>query len=200
MGARRPRGAAARPSRGPGARCGATLLTLLVLAGGCGGDDEKGRPIPAERADDLIAQLEELERRVPGACNDAQFTLERIDSRIERLPRRVDAEVRDALEDGAARLRDLVVEDCDEQDADTTDETTEETTEETTTETTEETTEETIPDEPETDTAPTPPPEPPPPPPQPTPPPPPPGGGTPAPPGGGGGGTGGSPDEGGEGG
>lgn len=98
------------------ATAGVAALAAVVLAVGCGGDDE-GSPIPENSARFLLGQLEEFDRRSdPLRCDDIrQGTLPRIEERVAAINDRVDADVRDALEDGVTRLRDLLDEECDRQ-------------------------------------------------------------------------------------
>jgi hypothetical protein len=113
--------------------------TKLALAGalaalliGCGGDDE-GRPIPADIREQLERRLAEAERRLndgsAGACNDiTNDTQVSVSQTLESVPGDVDADVRQALDDGFARLFELTSERCDElerQESETDTETTE---------------------------------------------------------------------------
>ena len=99
-------------------RITATVATAACLAAlaGCGGDDDKGRPIPAETRQELQKQLTSIENRFEaggGACADITENQASIQSTLEGLPRDVDADVRDALNDGFARLFELTSDQCD---------------------------------------------------------------------------------------
>jgi hypothetical protein len=84
----------------------------LSVVAGCG--KEEGRPIPASAANDIIARLDEVERRVAAnACNDVrQDSLPALEQEIANLPARVDANVRSTLENGLGRLTELVEAEC----------------------------------------------------------------------------------------
>lgn len=126
----RPRAAA------PGAARRAALLTLLALSlfvaacGGGGDGDDKGAPIPAERANQMVALLDlAAQQSSAGTCNGAADKVRRARAVAEGLPRRVDPEVRRNLVDGLDRLDDLVQSECpgnrpDQPEPDTTTETT----------------------------------------------------------------------------
>lgn len=143
----------------------AATLAALALAGaaaGCGGDDE-GEPIPAQQAEPMLDQLDNIERQVAaGNCGSAEFQVTgdgELQDKVAALPDDVDADVRSALEDGVDRLLDLVEEQCGEDEEERTD--TEETdtqeteTQETETETQPTETEETETQPTETETQPT---------------------------------------------
>ena len=132
-----------------------SMLALLgvagALAGGCGSDE--GRPIPASLKQQLDVQLEEAEARLgngsPGACQDITNDTEPETLRLlDRVPDDVDADVRNALNEGFARLFELVSERCDQLEGERTETTPE-------TETTPPETETTPPTETETETTPT---------------------------------------------
>ena len=99
------------------------LLGAAVLVAGCGSDDEpEGKGIPAESAATLQQRLEEIQRRFDdatdstpnvGACNDIERDSVRvIRSTVASLPNDVDPDVRDTLEAGIERLRELVRDGC----------------------------------------------------------------------------------------
>jgi hypothetical protein len=141
-----------------------TLLGALtaLAAAGCGSRDE-GDPIPASIRRQLDVQLEEAQARLangsPGACDDiTNETGPDVDRILDRVPDSVDADVRDALNEGFGRLFELVSQRCNdlrdkqtETEPDTTEETTppETTTEEAPPTDTETTPPETTPTEPE---------------------------------------------------
>ena len=100
----------------------AALLGASLLAAGCGSDEEKPEPsIPAASVEELERYLDEAQRRFdsgteennPGACADIEDdTFPNIQRVMDDLPSSVDPEVRDTLEDGLARLRELTQEGC----------------------------------------------------------------------------------------
>jgi TolA-binding protein len=93
------------------------LAAVLALGAGatlaaCGGEEE-GEPIPARQARSLQRQLANIERQSNNAaCAGAEDKVEALERSIDRLPDDVDADVREALADGVARLRGLVEEEC----------------------------------------------------------------------------------------
>jgi len=137
----------------------ALLGVTVTLAVGCGSSDE-GDPIPASIRDQLDVRLDEAERRLdegsPGACQDiTRDTQPAVEQTLDQVPDGVDPDVRNALNEGFARLWELVDERCGElegQQTETEPTTTEETTPPETTETettpTETTDTETTPTEP----------------------------------------------------
>ncbi len=119
-------------------RAAATILAALVLASGCGGDDE-GAPIPSGQATELLRRLDSVSGRIAdgsaGACDDAiegeDNDLDLVQDQIDALPADVDADVRDALQQSFDRLFELVSDRCRElqaEEQDTEVETTPETT------------------------------------------------------------------------
>jgi hypothetical protein len=106
------------------------LAVVLALGGlaaagvGCGEDE--GRPIPAGQARDIVARLDEVERRVDArACNDVRDdSLPAIQQSLDDLPSNVDQDVRSTLEDGVGRLTELIEAECVEPPAPVQEETT----------------------------------------------------------------------------
>jgi hypothetical protein len=99
-----------------------TTLALIVaaaVAAGCGSDDEKGAPIPADAAAALQTRLDEVERRLAfgrGACADIQEDSKpAVQEILSSLPADVDDDVRAALEDGLDRLFQLSEEQCEDE-------------------------------------------------------------------------------------
>jgi hypothetical protein len=100
-----------------------TLLALAAaLAAGCGSDDEQGKGIPPAAAQRLQAQLDSIESRFQtagGACGDitggADPNTRAVEQVIASLPKDVDPDVRDALEQSFDRLFELTDEQCDTQ-------------------------------------------------------------------------------------
>jgi hypothetical protein len=137
------------------------LLGAALVAAGCGSDEEKPKPsIPAASVQELEVRLDEVQRRFdsgtdennPGACADLEEdTFPAIQDLLDGLPSSVDPEVKDTLEEGLARLRELTQEGCAGVEPTET-----ETTEETTPLETETTPPETVTTPPETETTPPP--------------------------------------------
>ena len=92
-------------------------LCACVAAAGCGSDDEKGDPIPAQQAAELQNRLDETEARLAngsvGACKDIlDDTMPEVTRILSGLPRSVDVDVRSALEDSFDNLWNLVDSEC----------------------------------------------------------------------------------------
>jgi hypothetical protein len=104
------------------AKTSLVLALACGLAVGCGGDDEEnGEPIPAEQAAALERQLESIENRFQfggDACRDitgnADPNTTAVRSVLDSLPKNVDPDVRDALDQSFERLFELVQAQCDE--------------------------------------------------------------------------------------
>jgi hypothetical protein len=134
-------------------------LCACLATAGCGSDDEKGDPIPAQQAAELQNRLDETEARLAngsvGACQDIlDDTMPEVTRILSGLPGSVDADVRSALEDSFDNLWNLVDSECQDLKPDEPTQTETDTTPETTpTETQPETTE-TAPPPTDTNTAP----------------------------------------------
>jgi hypothetical protein len=94
-------------------------LGACLASAGCGADDEKGDPIPADAVAALEARLSETENRLAngseGACKDIlEDTMPEVGNVIDSLPDSVDPDVRDALEQSFEKLWNLVDEKCQE--------------------------------------------------------------------------------------
>ncbi len=102
-------------ARRPAPAVAATLVGAALAGAGCGQEAE-GRPIPTRTARDIVARLDEVQRRVDAsACNDVRDdSLPALQQEIDGLPRSVDEDVRTTLEDGLGRLEELVQAECDE--------------------------------------------------------------------------------------
>jgi hypothetical protein len=92
-------------------------LCACLATAGCGSDDEKGDPIPAQQAAELQNRLDETEARLAngsvGACKDIlDDTMPEVTRILSGLPRAVDADVRSALEDSFDNLWNLVDSEC----------------------------------------------------------------------------------------
>ena len=134
-------------------------LCACLAAAGCGSDDEKGDPIPAEQAAALQNRLDEADNRLAngseGACKDIlEDTMPEVGNILDTLPSSVDQDVRDALEQSFDNLWSLVESEC--QDLKPDEPTQTQTQPEPETETTETPTETTETTPPETDTETTP--------------------------------------------
>ena len=100
----------------------AAVAGAAALLAGCGADDEpKGKGIPAESVAELVKRLEEVQRRFDegvdndnvGACNDIESdSIPGIETAVAGLPSDVDPDIREALENGIQRLRELAQEGC----------------------------------------------------------------------------------------
>lgn len=110
----------------------AVCATALLLAG-CGSDKE-GKGLPSSSVAALQNQLDSIENRVAaGACTDVtegdDTNVNKVQSEIDALPSDVDKDVRDALNESFQNLFQLVKDQCEQANTETT------TTETTTTET-----------------------------------------------------------------
>ncbi|HKP20211.1 MAG TPA: hypothetical protein VJT68_01750 [Thermoleophilaceae bacterium] len=133
------------------------VAVSVAVATGCGGDEE-GKGIPSASADQLFAQLDDVQKRIDqgsaGACRDI---IEAPDERgadkkqvqevIDSLPDDVDSDVKSALQDSFDHLWDLVEQECEDRESKQDTNTTPTETHEETTPT--ETQEETTPTQPE---------------------------------------------------
>ena len=104
-------------------------LAACLLAAGCGSDDE-GQGIPPDSAAALERQLDSIQNRFEvggGACTDITDgddpNTTAVQQTIDGLPEDVDQDIRDALEDGFARLFQLAQEQCEEPQTETPTET-----------------------------------------------------------------------------
>ena len=96
-------------------------MGACLAVAGCGGDDDGGTPIPAEQAQSLLQQLDNVEARLEqgslGACQDIFQHPESpnqpaVQNLLAQIPSGVDPEVRSALEQSFDRLWDLVDQEC----------------------------------------------------------------------------------------
>ena len=135
-------------------------LGACLAAAGCGADDEKGGPIPAAQATTLQGRLDETENRLAngseGACKDILAdTMPEVGRILDTLPKSVDPDVRDALEQSFDNLWSLVDSECQDRTPDEPAQTTPDPEPDTNTvETPTETTETTPPPETDTETTP----------------------------------------------
>jgi hypothetical protein len=103
---------------------GLLAVAACLVAAGCGSDEE-GEPIPAETANALQSRLNEIERRFDfgnGACADIENdSRPAVNQLIASMPDNVDADVREALQEGFNRLFRLNQEQCDQEQQSETD-------------------------------------------------------------------------------
>ncbi len=96
----------------------AYLLALVLGVGAallvaCGDGTERG--IPADEASALESDLEDVQQRVEDArCGQLVGQLRQVRDRIDRLEPPVDAQLRERLREGAERLRDQAMTECEE--------------------------------------------------------------------------------------
>jgi hypothetical protein len=94
------------------------LVALVLVAAGCGGDEE-GKPLPSAQVQLLNGRLDETQRRLDdgsaGACRDIlDDTRPEVGKIIDSLPSDVDGDVRDALVESFDNLWSLVEGRCQE--------------------------------------------------------------------------------------
>jgi uncharacterized membrane protein YgcG len=94
------------------------LLALVLVAVGCGGDEE-GAPLPSAQVQLLNGRLDETQRRLDdgsaGACRDIlNDTRPEVGKIIDSLPNDVDADVLDALVESFDNLWSVTEDRCQE--------------------------------------------------------------------------------------
>ena len=90
----------------------AAVLTAIALVG-CGGDEDKGDPIPTREANRMIALLDLAERQSDqGTCGGALAKVREARGIAGDLPEGVDPDVRRELTSGIDRLEELVDSEC----------------------------------------------------------------------------------------
>jgi hypothetical protein len=96
-------------------------LGACLATAGCGSDDERGKPVPADTAAALESQLDGVQARLDngteGACKDILEgtrgpNRDAVQQLLEGLPNDVDPDVRDALEQSFDNLWSLVESKC----------------------------------------------------------------------------------------
>jgi hypothetical protein len=96
-------------------------VAVLSIAACGSSDKEEGKGLPQASVATISQRLDEVERRYqsgteennPGACSDIENdSYKAIDAAIQDLPDDVDADVRKALEDSVARLKELTRDGC----------------------------------------------------------------------------------------
>jgi hypothetical protein len=87
------------------------LGVCAALLAACAADTKGTMPMAS--ASDLKSQLEDVRERVDaGRCGELNGQLRQIDDRIDALPVSVDEQLKQALRDGATRLRDRAPREC----------------------------------------------------------------------------------------
>jgi uncharacterized membrane protein YgcG len=95
-----------------GGRVMLLALAAAALLAGCGGEDPT---IPADRGEQLLTRLDEVEGAVAeGNCEGAQESADLFATQVDDLPDQVDDEVKRLLVAGGERLQELAVEQCEE--------------------------------------------------------------------------------------
>jgi hypothetical protein len=90
----------------------ALLCGALLLLPGCG-DDNKGRPIPAEQADSLVKNIQAADQySADGRCGRAQTKVRDAKFVLSNVPQSVDADVRKGISDGLDHLTSLIEDEC----------------------------------------------------------------------------------------
>ena len=94
------------------------LIACLAAAflGGCGSSDDKGKQIPAATRVELDKRLNSIRGRFDfggGACADIAKDQASVQQTLDALPSNVDTDVKNALNDGFARLFELTDSQCD---------------------------------------------------------------------------------------
>ena len=106
----------------------AAVLTAIALVG-CGGDEDKGDPIPSEDANRMVRLLELADSQsAAGTCGGATAKVQEARGIADQLPRGVDPEVRRELLNGLDRLAELIGSECERPEPAPEDTTTETTT------------------------------------------------------------------------
>jgi hypothetical protein len=94
----------------------AALVALIALAtalAGCGNGKQDRSLLTTTRATQLRSTLDAVERMVDaGDCQGATTTALAFEQKVNALPARVDASLRDSLTSGASRLQQLVGSQC----------------------------------------------------------------------------------------
>ena len=100
---------ASRAARGALALC----VGALVALPGCGGDNEEGRPIPANDANRMISLIERADQQsADGTCNGARANVREAQQVLDGVPRSVDPDVRQGIADGLDRMLGLIDDEC----------------------------------------------------------------------------------------
>jgi hypothetical protein len=86
------------------------MSAVALSAAGCG--DDEGPQIPAQQSTALRDSLQQIKREVARDPCVSEASLTGLKGQIEALPDDLDEDVRQTLEDGVARLDELVTEEC----------------------------------------------------------------------------------------
>jgi hypothetical protein len=89
------------------------LVGALLLLPGCGGNDSKGRPIPAEQANSLIKNIQAADQySADGSCGRAHTKVRDAKFVLSQIPDNVDPDVRKGVSDGLDHLNSLIDGEC----------------------------------------------------------------------------------------
>ena len=93
------------------------ISTALLAA--CGGGTTGG--VPSASAGELRSQITDVGQAVDGGrCDEVPGQLRQVDEGIDQLPETTDDQLVDALRDGADRLRQVAIDECEDGDTETT--------------------------------------------------------------------------------
>jgi hypothetical protein len=92
----------------------AVLLLVASALAACGdGKEERSKLLSAARASDLRSSLDAVEQMIDnGDCTAATNSALAFEQKVNALPSRLDASLRDALASGAIRLQRLIEDQC----------------------------------------------------------------------------------------
>jgi hypothetical protein len=93
-----------------GSRRIALALAATVALAGCG--DDEGPQISQAQSSQLRAQLQQIKREVASDPCISDASLTTLEGQVDALPQDLDEDVRQSLEDGVERLRELVDQEC----------------------------------------------------------------------------------------
>ena len=90
----------------------ALLCGALVVLPGCG-DSNKGKPIPSDQANHMIALIQRADQQSSdGTCNGARAKVREAQGIAAQLPTSVDKDVRQGVTDGLAHMDSLIQSEC----------------------------------------------------------------------------------------
>jgi hypothetical protein len=93
----------------------AALVAVALLAGGCGGGDDEVGEIPADRAEQLLSQLESVRTLAAnGECEEAEQQASAFGDAVDDLPAEAGTDLKEALRGGAASLGVVISDECEE--------------------------------------------------------------------------------------
>jgi hypothetical protein len=93
-----------------GSRRIALALAATIALAGCG--DEEGPQISQTQSSQLRGQLQQIKREVASDPCISDASLATLEGQVDALPQDLDEDVRQSLEDGVERLRELVDQEC----------------------------------------------------------------------------------------